>query len=73
MITILQIEQRNGYSGYDHLLGDLTSMVGSNYRSMRDLRAAVWREQKAVNDRRCATPPVRTEIICRGERVEVEV
>ncbi len=65
MITLKNIRQRHGYSGYDHLLDDgpLQVLVGQRFASLGVLRKRANTIQARSQDKRCGRPPISVEIL----------
>jgi hypothetical protein len=76
MITLKHISQAHGYSSDDHLLDDgpLQDLIGCSFRSIADLRRRANAIQARTQDRRCARPPIRCEVIhADGSTSQIEV
>ena len=62
-LTITSLRSKHGYSGVDHLIDDipLETMIGQEYESVEDIRAAVTAIQREHADKRVRDVPVSVE------------
>ena len=63
MIVVTGAWQRQGYTGWDHLLDDspLESIIGRNFSSLAEARKAATRALRGTQDQRCDGAPIEIE------------